>query len=102
MAEAVHKTGNGVLIDIYAQKTALRLGVQPDAVRSEFRKMPKAQDSSPEPEESESGPQLEASPAPSALELVLLKVLIDTDEHVARVSQYIEPQWISHSLGRGV
>src|SRR5262249_61349692 len=30
MAEAVHKTGNGVLIDKYAQKTALRLGVSPD------------------------------------------------------------------------
>ena len=34
MAEAVHKTGNGVLIDKYAQKTALRLGVTPDAVRA--------------------------------------------------------------------
>src|SRR5438309_7911851 len=38
MAEAVHKTANLVLIDKYAQKTALRLGVSPDAVRLEFRK----------------------------------------------------------------
>src|SRR6266481_3265219 len=98
MAEAVQKTQNMVLIDKYAQKTALRLGVQPDAVRSEFRKMPKARVSSPEPEESESEPQPETSPAPSALELVLLKVLIDTDEHVEWVNQYIDPQWISHSL----
>ena len=30
MAEAVHKTGNTVLIDTYAQKTALRLGVSPE------------------------------------------------------------------------
>ena len=37
MAEAVHKTGNTVLVDKYAQKTALRLGVTPDAVRAEFR-----------------------------------------------------------------
>ena len=29
MAEAVHKTGNVVLIDTYAQKTALRLGRRP-------------------------------------------------------------------------
>jgi len=36
MAEAVHKTGNVVLIDKYAQKTALRLGVTPDAVRRMF------------------------------------------------------------------
>src|ERR1035437_1473247 len=38
MAEAVHKTGNLVLIDKYAQKTALRLGVSPEAVRAEFKK----------------------------------------------------------------
>src|SRR5580698_10211288 len=40
MAEAVLKTGNTVLADTYAQKTALRLGVSPDAVRAEFRKAP--------------------------------------------------------------
>src|SRR6266571_1665896 len=39
IAEAVHKTRNVVLIDKYAQKTALRLGVSPDAVRAEFRKL---------------------------------------------------------------
>ena len=38
MAEAVHKTGNVVLIDTYAQKTALRLGVAPESVRAEFKK----------------------------------------------------------------
>ena len=40
MAEAVHKTGNGVLIDTYAQKTALRLGVAAESVRAEFKKSP--------------------------------------------------------------
>src|SRR5271170_4086893 len=38
MAEAVHKSGSAVLIDTYAQKTALRLGVMPEAVRVEFNK----------------------------------------------------------------
>lgn len=38
MADAVLKTGNSVLIDKYAQKTALRLGVAAEAVRGEFRK----------------------------------------------------------------
>lgn len=38
MAEAVQKTGNPVLVDKYAQKTALRLGVTPEAVRQEFNK----------------------------------------------------------------
>src|SRR5215831_4245230 len=35
MAQAVHKTANRVLIDKYAQKTALRLGVSSDSVRAE-------------------------------------------------------------------
>ena len=39
MGEAVQKTGNGVLIDKYAQKTALRLGVAADDVRTEFKKI---------------------------------------------------------------
>src|SRR5262249_47819967 len=40
MTEAVHKTGNAVLIDTYAQKTALRLGVSTESVRAEFKKIP--------------------------------------------------------------
>jgi DNA primase len=56
MAEAVHKTGNSVLIDTYAQKTALRLGVAPEAVRAEFKKVPAARTESEEGEaEPESG-----------------------------------------------
>src|SRR5271154_5194688 len=35
MAEAVHKTGSAVLVDTYAQKTALRLGVSMESVRAE-------------------------------------------------------------------
>ncbi len=38
MAEAAYKTGNVVLVDKYAQKTALRLGVSPEAMRAEFKK----------------------------------------------------------------
>jgi DNA primase len=38
MAEAVRKTGSPVLVDKFAQKTALRLGVSSDAVRAEFKK----------------------------------------------------------------
>src|SRR5205814_4329629 len=53
MAEAVHKTGNGVLIDKYAQKTALRLGVSPDAVRAEFTKLARKQKAPLEPAEEE-------------------------------------------------
>ena len=68
MAEAVHKTGNGVLIDKFAQKTALRLGVSPEAVRAEFSKF-KVQGSGFKAQDSESGePVLESeaeAPRPS-------------------------------------
>ncbi|KAF0180628.1 MAG: DNA primase [Limisphaerales bacterium] len=39
MGEATQKTGNAVLIDTYAQKTAARLGVAPEAARAEFKKI---------------------------------------------------------------
>jgi DNA primase len=42
MAEALHKTRSAVLLDTYAQKTAHRLGVSPDAVRAEFKKQGRA------------------------------------------------------------
>jgi len=38
MADKVNRTGNAVLIDTYAQRTATRLGVTAEAVRTEFRK----------------------------------------------------------------
>ncbi len=39
MAEATQKTSNAVLVDKYAQKTAARLGVAPESMRAEFRKI---------------------------------------------------------------
>jgi DNA primase len=42
MGEATQKTGNAVLIDTYAQKTAARLGVAPEAARAEFKKIASA------------------------------------------------------------
>jgi DNA primase len=39
MAEKVNRTGNAVLVDTYAQRTATRLGVTAEAVRAEFKKV---------------------------------------------------------------
>jgi hypothetical protein len=33
---------------------------------------------------------------------VLLKLLIDTDEHVEWVNQHLDPRWISHTLAREI
>src|SRR6266446_5743990 len=79
MAEAVHKTGNVVLIDKYAQKTALRLGVSPDSVRAEFTKFSRGKRTAPAAEEG--AEERTAAPLPpSALEIWLLKILLLHDE----------------------
>jgi DNA primase len=97
MAEAVHKTGNVVLMDKYAQKTALRLGVSPEAVRAEFAKVRGAEfgvrsseeDSMPtEPEEE--------MPRPSDKEFWLLKLLLLHDELAGWLALHLDVNWISH------
>jgi DNA primase len=97
MAEAVHKTGNVVLIDKYAQKTALRLGVTPDAVRAEFRKLSRAKTATPEtveaPTEESSRPQ-----PPSTHEYWLLKLLLQHEELVGWAALHLDPKWVRHPL----
>jgi DNA primase len=105
MAEAVHKTGNNVLADKYAQKTALRLGVSPEAVRAEFSKF-KVQGSGFKDQESESSepaPDSEPeTPRPSTQEFWLLKLLLLHDDLVAWVALHLDINWISHSLVRQI
>ena len=93
MAEAVHKTGNVVLIDKYAQKTALRLGVTPDAVRAEFRKLSRAK--APRPPRPRSRRERNAEPAspnPSP-EYWLLRLLLSNEDLVG---------WAADRTGSGL
>ena len=101
MAEAVHKTGNSVLIDKYAQKTALRLGVTPDAVRAEFRKLSRAK--APAPEAVEPPVEESASPQrPSTHEYWLLKLLLAHDDLVGWAAAHLDPGWVQHPLVRQI
>jgi hypothetical protein len=104
MAEAVHKTGNGVLIDTYAQKTALRLGVSAESVRAEFKKNLASQ-AAPRASEEESfesaEPTAEIAP-PSPIELHLLKLLLLHDELVPWAAQHLSASWILHPHVRQV
>jgi DNA primase len=103
MAEAVHKTGSAVLIDTYAQKTALRLGVSPEAVRTEFKKNPAVKTASGEnaDEAFESAALSEVS-RPSNSELRLLKLLLLHDGLVEWAALHLDVDWISHPLARQV
>jgi DNA primase len=100
MAEAVHKTQNVVLIDKYAQKTALRLGVAPDAVRTEFRKLTPRQNGP-----TENAVETEESAAHQSLktqEFCLLKLLLETEDHVRWVAEHLDLNWLTAPLVREI
>ena len=95
MAEALHKTGNRVLIDTHAQKTALRLGVPPEAVRAEFRK---SASNTFVPAEGENEPDIVAeveTPRPSPQEFWLLQILVSNDDLVKLVVNRLNLDWIN-------
>jgi DNA primase len=101
MAEAVHKTGNVVLIDTYAQKTALRLGVTPEAVRAEFKKISRGKGATPSAEE-EAPEEQPVAERPPTHELWLLKLLFRHDELVEWACAHLQTDWIQHSLARQI
>ncbi|MGH7992775.1 MAG: DNA primase, partial [Limisphaerales bacterium] len=104
MAEAVHKTGNTVLIDTYAQKTALRLGVSPESVRAGFARVQssKFKVESPEPDDPTSNVEPETLHRPSPEEFLLLKLVLQNDDLVAWAALHLDVAWISHPLTRQV
>jgi hypothetical protein len=88
------------LLDTHAQKTALRLGVPAEAVRSEFRKSASAQFV---PAENEFEPEIPAdleTPRPSPLEFYLLKLLFLHDDLVAWAAEHLDLNWVSHLATR--
>jgi DNA primase len=103
MAEAIYKTGNAVLIDKYAQKTALRLGVVPESVRSEFQK---SHNAAPEPfapeEESFEAAETSAMERPSGLELHLLKLMLLHEELMGTAAVHLDPAWLPHGQLRSM
>lgn len=104
MNEAVQKTGNGVLIDTYARKTALRLGVSPESVSSEFSKQAHAKAPAHDFSESE---EILATPAPpiappTTHEFWLLKLLLVHEELIAWAVTRVDPSWIQHPRVRDV
>jgi len=101
MAEAVHKTGNVVLVDKYAQKTALRLGVSPDAVRTEFKKAARSKTTNDQPNDETETIVEDLSP-PSPEEFYLLKFLLLNDDHVDWISGFLNLDWIIHPVIRKV
>jgi DNA primase len=101
MREAVLKTGDGVLLDTYAQKTAQRLGVAADSVRAEFKKGGGAARAVDRAEPDELAPAPATSP-PSPHETQLLRLLLGSDEHVRRVTAHLLLEWLLHPAVRRI
>jgi DNA primase len=109
MAEAVHKTGNVVLVDKYAQKTALRLAVTPEAVRIEFKKAARMKrptpadgdaENPPAPDDVEnSGASVAPTPIarPSTPEFWLLKFLLTQDDLPGWAQAHLDLAWVQHA-----
>jgi DNA primase len=105
MAEAVLKTGDRVLIDTYAQKTALRLGVSTDAVRAEFEKLPAHEtggDMESEPEPDGQGAEPEPITRASAHEEWLLRLALENDDFIDWIAGYLDLRWVEHGPVRYV
>jgi DNA primase len=101
MAEAVHKTGSAVLVDKYAQKTALRLGVSTESVRAEFKKIPLVKNLAAEDLAEAIPAELEVS-RPSPHEFHLLKLLLLHDELAGWTALHLDVDWILHSSTRQI
>ena len=101
MAEAVHKTGDAVAVDTYAQKTALRLGVSAEATRAEFKKLIRAA-KNPAPDGEPEETVVVEAPRPSPQEFWLLKLLLLNDEHAGWVAAHLRPEWLAHASVRQI
>jgi DNA primase len=99
MAETVHKAGNTVLTDTYAQKTALRLGVAPDAVRVEFKRAGLRQPAAAMEVDDEIAESRVTQP-PSAQEYWLLRLLFADDQVARTLAVMLDRDWLQHPLVR--
>ena len=104
MAELLKHPENMVLIDTYAQKTALRLGVSPEAVRAEFAKVQSSKFKLQGPGSDVSTLNVEPGTLnrPSPQEFWLLKLLLLHDELAAWAALHLDVNWIGHPVTRQI
>ncbi len=100
MAEAVQKTDNAVLIDKYAQKTALRLQVSAQAIRAEFQKSPSHKPAAPTDEST--GGAATPMARPGAKEFWLLKLLFAETTDLGWVAAHFDLAWLDHAAVRQI
>ena len=100
MGESLHKTGNAVLADTYAQRTAQRLGVSAEAVRTEFKRLRRTQKAEPPTDETAAGAEQPARP--STQEFWLLKLVLLDDELPIWAVAHLDLNWVRNPVVRQV
>jgi hypothetical protein len=106
MAEALLKTRDQVVLDTYAQKTALHLNVAADAVRAEFGKTAHSTvpdyevDEEEAPSDAAMESEAEPLPPPAPEEQWLARALLETDDHVAWIQAHLQMEWLAHPAVR--
>lgn len=103
MTAALNHARNQVLTDTYVRKTALRLGVSPEAVQSEMRKAQKVGSrrigASNEPGVAGVATE-DTNSRPEVLEIWLLRLLLRQDDLLEWFIHHLDPQWLDHHLTR--
>lgn len=102
MGEALAKTGNSVLMDTHAQRTAQRLGVSAEAVRMEFRKAGNRATDTTVPEVARP-PAAAPETRPGTAEFWLIKFLLQADHDLlVWASQHLDSNWVIHPTARRI
>jgi len=101
MGEAILKTGNAVLADTYAQKTAQRLGVSTESIRAEFRRTSSPRPAPPD-EPQEQTPESNEQPPPPEREFWLLKFVLLSDEQIDWLAGHLDLNWLEHPSVRAI
>jgi DNA primase len=99
MAAELAKTGNSVLIDRYEQHTARALGVNPLSVREQFKKLLNVKVTSIEAEDISAAVEPETG-RPSSNEFTFIKLLLERDDLIERLSKNVDPNWIVSTTAR--
>jgi DNA primase len=97
MREALWKTNDLVLLDTFAQKTAQRLGVASDAVRTEFKRGYRSSVGTSTGPVAEESVNETTEPPPSARELQLLRLMLRSAEITARAAAHLRLDWLHHA-----
>ncbi len=105
MAEMLHKTGDLVLADKYAQKTAMELAkyskvpISPEAVLAEFKKASRPPARVPEALPASAAPP-SATSMPSWNEFQLMRLLLRNDDHVAWIAAHLDLEWLPNPTAK--